>query len=134
MLDRNAEALRFVLYVLDEEGTLSGSGGLDARNEKVDWTMALTPQDIARLDAAIRSAGWLQGEARGEPARASGPRVLAVSVRGPGANQAFTIEANGDAYGPETSAVMKILVEFSSRRYSGKLNELPQAGDSLPSR
>ena len=133
MMDRNPEALRFALYTLDSKGTLSGGGGLSARNEKVDWTIALGPEDVSRLDTAIRDAGWLNGEAIGEPDGASGPRVLAISIRGPNGNQALTIEAKGDAFGPQTSAVLKLLVKYASRRYSQKLNALPQAGDSLNS-
>lgn len=130
MLDRNVDTFQFALYVLDSEQTLSGSGGLDARNDKVTWSMALDAADIDRLDGAIRSAGWLNGDTFGEPEDALGPRALAVAVRGPGNSSAFTIEAIGENFGPQTTAVLKLLREYSSRRFQQNLNELPKAGDS----
>ena len=134
LLDRNLETLQFALYILDVEETLSGSGGLDARNDKVAWSMALDAADIAQLLAAIHSAGWLNGDAIGEPEDASGARALAVAVRGPDGSKAFTIEAMEVTFGPQTTAVLKILRDFSNRRFQQNLNELPQSGDSLGGR
>ena len=134
LLDRNVETFQFALYVLDAEQALSGSGGLDARNDKIAWSMALDAADLAQLLAAIRSAGWFNGDAIGEPEDASGPRALAVAVRGPDGSKAFTIEAMEVTFGPQTRAVLKILRDFSNRRFQQNLNELPQAGDSAGGR
>lgn len=130
LLDRNLETLQFALFVLEDENTLSGSGGLDARNNTVSWSLTLNDAEVSQLHKAIRNAGWLKGEAKGESDAAPGPRMLIIRVGGKEGSQAFTIEAVGLKFGPETTAVLDLLSAFSRRRFKDTLDLLPSSGDS----
>ena len=132
VFDRDGEDRQYMLYVLDRNRTLSGSGGFAALQGDTTWQLPLSTDDESRLLDRMREAGWLDGVPASRVG--DGPRQIVVSVRSASGAHAFNMLADGRAFPPATESILADLQSISLRRLDDVFESLPQAGDAIQNR
>ena len=132
VFDRDGEDRQYMLYVLDRDRTLAGSGGLAALGGDTTWRIPISAEDENRLLDRMRKAGWLNGTPTS--GAGEGPRQIVVSVRSAAGRHAFEMSADGRVFPPSTEGILEDLQSISLRRLDDVFESLPQAGDAIQNR
>ena len=132
VFDRDGEDRQYMLYVLDQDRTLAGSGGFNALQGDTTWRLPLSTEDERQLLDRMRTAGWLDGAP--VSGGGDGPRQVVVSVRSVKGDHAFQLDADGRTFPPSTEAILAKLQSISLRRLGDVFDSLPQAGDAINTR
>jgi hypothetical protein len=110
-------------FDLAQDGTLTYSGGADARNDLPTWSGQLTAEQAASVVELARAAGWF--ESAPERGDKKDPTRWEVELSAPGVDREFV--AFGDR--AEIRAVYDRLEQLARARFDAYLQTLPKPGE-----